>query len=214
LLDTCAIHVKDFLIDDSDMKDNAVLQRRFWHRGGLLVAVPVAAAALLLAGLVGSAPAAKVVGKDGSVYACYKAKGKGKGDVRLVAKKAKCKRGERKVNWSATGPAGAAGQNGAPGAQGAQGLAGPSGAAGLEKQVTELTTRVESLEATLDGVTNQTLTETIATVGDLCDQTEDLTNQANGVVGSLEDTALDGIIPLGLELLVPNLPGELSPFSC
>lgn len=193
------------------MKDSAVLQRRFWHRGGLLVVVPLAAAALLLAGLVGSAPAAKVVGKDGRVYACYKAKGKAKGSVRLVAKKGKCKRGERKVNWSVAGPTGAAGQNGA---QGLPGPPGPAGASGLEKQVSELTTRVESLEATLAGVTNLTLTETIATVGDLCEQTEDLTSQANGIVGSLEDTALDGIIPLGLELLVPNLPGELSPFSC
>lgn len=173
--------------------------------------VPLAAAALLLAGLVGSAPAAKVVGKDGRVYACYKAKGKAKGSVRLVAKKGKCKRGERKVNWSVAGPTGAAGQNGA---QGLPGPPGPAGASGLEKQVSELTTRVESLEATLAGVTNLTLTETIATVGDLCEQTEDLTSQANGIVGSLEDTALDGIIPLGLELLVPNLPGELSPFSC
>jgi hypothetical protein len=210
-VDTCAIYVKESLIDDSRMKDNAVLQRWFWHRGGFLVAVPLAAAALLLAGLVGSAPGAKVVGQDGKVYACYKAKGKGKGNVRLVAKQGKCKRGERKVNWSVAGPAGAAGQ---PGATGAAGAPGPAGSTALEKQVTELTTRVESLEATLAGVTNQTLTETIATVDDLCEQTEDLTAQANGLVGSLEETALDGIIPIGLELLVPNLPGELSPFSC
>jgi hypothetical protein len=192
------------------MKDKAVLQRRFWHRGGFLVAVPLAAA-LLLAGLVGSAPAAKMVGKDGKVYACYKAKGKGKGNVRLVAKKGKCKRGERKLNWSVAGPAGAAGQAGATGAPGSPG---PAGSTALEKQVTELSTRVETLEATLAGVTNQALTSTIAGVDALCEQTEDLTTQANGIVGSLEDTVLDGTIPLGLDLLIPNLPGELSPFSC
>ena len=205
------MYVKECLSDDLRMKDIAVLQGRFSHRGGLLVAVPLAVVALLLAGLVGSAAAAKIVGKDGKVYACYKAKGKAKGSVRLVAKQGKCKRGERKVNWGATGPAGVAGQNGTPGPQGAPGLAGTSG---LEKQVTELSTRVASLEATLAGVSNETLTDTIASVGALCEQTADLTTQANGIIGSLEDTTLGGIVPLGLELLVPNLPDEVPEFAC
>ena len=196
------------------MKDIAVLQRRFWHRGALSVAVTLFAAAVLLAGLVGSASAAKVVGKDGKVYACYAVKGgkgKAKGSVRLVSKGMHCKRGERKVNWSVSGPAGAAGQNGPAGTPGAPG---PAGASGLEKQVSELTTRVESLEATLAGVTNSALTGALADVNALCGQTEELTAQANGIVGSLQDTTLDGLIPLGLELLVPNLPAELAPFSC
>jgi len=196
------------------MKDIAVLQRGFWHPGGRLVAVPLAAAALLLAGLVGSAPAAKVVGADGKVYACYQVKqgkGKQKGSVRLVTKNAHCRRGERKVNWNVTGPPGAAGQNGAPGAVGPPG---PAGSSGLEKQVTELTAKVETLEATLAGISNLDLTGALDNVDALCDQTEDLTEQANGIVGSLDDAGLGGIIPGGLELLIPSLPGELSPFSC
>ena len=88
------------------MKDIAVLQRRCWHRGGLLVAAPLAVAALLLAGLVGSASAAKLVGTDGKVYACYQAKqgkGKAKGSVRLVAKNAHCRRGSASCNWGVAG---------------------------------------------------------------------------------------------------------------
>lgn len=214
------------------MKDTAVLQGRFWHRGGLLLVVPLAVAALLLAGLVESASAAKLVGKDGRVYACYQVKqgkGKAKGSVRLVTKKAPCKRGERKLNWGVAGPPGAQGATGQSGAAGPQG---PPGTNGLEKQVTELSTRVESLEATLAGVTNDTLTQALTTVNGitnaqlqetigsladvnaLCEQTEDLTAQANGILGSLEETALGGLIPIGLSLLVPNLPNELSPFSC
>lgn len=193
---------------------------------------PLAVAALLLAGLVGSASAAKPVGKDGRVYACYQVKqGKkvAKGSVRLVAKKAHCRRGERKLNWGVAGPAGPAGPAGANGVAGAQG---PAGTNALEKQVTELSTRVESLEATLAGVTSETLTqalatvdgitnaqllETISSVADvnaLCQQTEALTAQADGILGSLEETALGGVIPIGLSLLVPNLPDELGAFSC
>jgi len=199
------------------MKDTAVLQRRFWHRGGLLLVAPLVVAALLLAGLVESASAAKLVGKDGRVYACYQVKqGKkaAKGSIRLVAKKAHCRRGERKMNWGVNGPAGPAGANGAAGAQGP---AGPPGNPGLEKQVTELMTRVESLEATLAGVTNLELQEAIGAVANvtaLCEQTEDLTAQADGILGSLEETALGGVIPIGLSLLVPNLPDELGAFSC
>ena len=69
------------------MKDTAVLQRRFWHRGGLLLVAPLVVAALLLAGLVESTSAAKLVGKDGRVYACYQVKqGKkaAKGSIRFT----------------------------------------------------------------------------------------------------------------------------------
>ncbi len=56
----------------------------------------LAAVALCAAVIVGEASAAKLVGKDGKVYACYKAKGKRKGAVRLVAKNATAARVKRR----------------------------------------------------------------------------------------------------------------------
>ena len=63
----------------------------------------VLAAVLCLSLLVSSAGAARLVGKDGRVYACYKTKGKAKGQVRLVAKRGKCHHGEKKVSWLGRG---------------------------------------------------------------------------------------------------------------
>ncbi len=175
------------------MKDDAVLQRRFWHRSGLLVATPLAAAALLLAGLVGSASAAKLVGKDGKVYACYQVKqggGKAKGSVRLVAKSAHCRRGERKLNWGVAGPSGS---QGAPGATGTPGAAGAPGAPGANAtQVSELVTRVEALESTLQGVTNGALTGALTTVDGLTGQVSGLTGDLSGLTGQLGD--LEGLV--------------------
>jgi hypothetical protein len=69
--------------------------------------------------------------KDGTVTACVKKKG---GSMRALVKGTKCKRGEKKVAWAATGPpgiVGAAGASGADGGAGATGSTGPStGAAG------------------------------------------------------------------------------------
>ncbi len=73
------------------------------------------------------------------------------------------------------------------------------------------------MEGTLKGITNQSLTEAVASVADvsaLCTQATALTTQVNGIADSLESTVLGGIIPIGLELLVPGLPTALSPFSC
>lgn len=196
------------------MKDNAVHQGMWKYLNGRWLIALSAGVALLLAGLVGSAPAAKMVGKDGKVYACYKAKGKAKGSVRLVAKRGKCKRGERKVSWGAAGSQGLPGPQGAAGVNGAVGATGPAGSSELEAKVTELTTRVDTLEGVLEGVSNEALTDALANVNALCTQATDLTDQVNSVATALEDTALGGIIPLGLQLLVPGLPAELPDFTC
>ena len=113
------------------MKDKAVLHGTFNHHKGLWGLALLLSAALLLAGFA-EAASARIVGKDGKVYACYRVKGKPKGAVRLVAKKARCKRGERKLNWGVAGPAGAPGAAGANGAQGQSGPPGPAGVSGLE----------------------------------------------------------------------------------
>lgn len=173
------------------------------HRLGPWLVALLVGATLLLAGLAESTAAARVVGKDGTLYACYRVKGKPKGAVRLVAKNAHCKGSERKVKWAMFGgPV----VPGAPGAQGPVGQTGATGPAGDAGQITALTERVEVLESTLAG--------TVADVNALCTQASGLTTQVNSLTTALGDTALDGIIPIGLELLVPGLPTTLPPFTC
>jgi hypothetical protein len=127
-----------------------------------MVALALLAAALCAAVIVGGASGA-IVGKNGRVYACYKAKGKNKGAVRLVPKKGKCRKGEKKVSWSVAGPAGQSGENGQNGENGAGGEGGAGGEKGtaatqtLEKQVQSLTSKLTSLESVLKGITNNEL---------------------------------------------------------
>ena len=77
-----------------------------------MLALALLAAAALCAALAGDAGAAKLVGKDGKVYACYRTKGKAKGAVRLVAKHKHCRKGEKKISWNVTGKHGEVGQDG------------------------------------------------------------------------------------------------------
>ncbi len=76
----------------------------------------VAASALLALALAPAASAAKI-------YTCAN---KG-GAIRLVSAKTKCKHGERKVSWNASGPAGAPGAAGSPGVAGSPGAPGTNG---------------------------------------------------------------------------------------
>jgi hypothetical protein len=193
------------------------------------VAVAVLAGALLFGLAVESSSAAGIVGRDGKVYACYRTKGKAKGTVRLVAKKKKCRKGEKKISWNATGPAGVAGENGSGGEPGG---GGETGATGLEGRIEKLTDRVETLESKLKGITNAALGEVIsklqgvsgkqlqdavaavADVNALCTQATTLTSQVNSLGTALGGTALTGVIPLGLGLLVPGLPSSLPAFGC
>jgi hypothetical protein len=201
-----------------------------------VLALALLAAVALCAALSTDAGAAKLVGKDGKVYACYKAKGKSKGAVRLVAKKGKCKRGEKKISWNVGGPAGEAGQGGESGSSGESGAAGEAGSAGvkgLEGRVQALTTKVTSLEGILSGITNSDLTgllaklqgisgtqlqETIASLADakaLCAQASLLTARANEFTAGFGGLSLNGILTgLGGVLNVPTLAAPLSSFSC
>src|SRR4051812_17662255 len=82
--------------------------------------------------LGGSALAADSLTGAGSsseqIYVCVKKSGKGKGQMRVVSAKAKCKKSERKTSWATQGPAGPAGPSGPSGvtAAGASGV--PTGA--------------------------------------------------------------------------------------
>jgi hypothetical protein len=198
-------------------------------------ALALVAAAALCVGLVASAGAVKLVGKDGRVYACYKAKGKAKGAVRLVPKKAHCKKGQKKISWGVTGPAGesgAGGENGSNGQGGVGGEGGTPGTKGLEQKVQSLTSQLATVESVLKGITNTDLTGMLAKlqgvsgtqlqeavgsvvkVNELCSQASKLTNQSNALGTTLGGLKLLGNLPpLELEKTVP-VPAPLSTFAC
>lgn len=181
------------------------------------------------------ASAAGLVGKDGKIHACYKAKGKGKGTLRVVrSAKVKCPKKWKKVSWYAAGkggPQGEAGTNGTPGETGTNGSSGLPGTTGtvtvkaLEGKVTELLNKVTSLGTILNGINNQQLKEAIASVADvkaleaavgsLCSQSSALTSQLNAVESALGGLSLNAVLTtLGGVLNIPTLPGPLSSFSC
>lgn len=183
----------------------------------------LASSALLFAGFCEPASAKRhpLVGGDGKIHACYRVKGKPKGALRAVrSRKVRCRRGERKVAWAVATVAGPAGAGGAQGTAGSEGTAGEAGTQStlttkLTEQVDSLSTRVDSLEATLAGVTNAdllALVDSLPAIDSLCKQSEELTEQVNllqDVVGGL---GLEGV--LGGLLKIPPLPTELEPFTC
>ncbi|HET7589977.1 MAG TPA: hypothetical protein VFK14_07300 [Solirubrobacterales bacterium] len=190
--------------------------------------LPLLVGALILLCVPASASARYPVAKDGRIHACFKAKGKRKGTLRVVRNaKVRCPRRWRKVAWRASGlpgPQGEQGPRGDSGATGATGAAGAQGAPGrnenvvvdeLEDKVTELLTKVQGLEAILGGVTNQQLQEAIAAVpvvGELCGQAKALTEKT-GELG----TALGGlgtILDTLTILALPSIPSALEPFEC
>jgi hypothetical protein len=202
------------------------------RRIAVLALVSLVAVALWAAAPAG---AAKLVGKDGKVYACYKAKGKARGAVRLVPKKGKCRRGERKISWGSVGPAGNPGQSGENGSGAENGSAGESGAAGikaLESKVQGLTSKISTLEGILQGVTNtdllgvvsklqgisptqlQEAVAAVANVKALCTQANVLTTRANELGSVFGGIKLGGLVPNLLELVVPKAPPALQQFGC
>jgi hypothetical protein len=202
-------------------------------RIGTLVLALLAVAALCTAVIVGAASGA-LVGKDGKVYACYKAKGKRKGAVRLVAKNAHCRKGEKKVSWSAAGQSGENGSNGENGVGGEGGAGGEKGLTtqGLEKQVQSLTSKLTQLESVLKGITNtellgalgklqgvsgaglQEAVAKVPVVNTLCKQSGLLTTQANALRTAVDGIELGGTIPPLLNLITPMVPAPLESFSC
>lgn len=172
------------------------------------LSLALAACLLLFAG--GTASAASPVTKDGRIHACYKAKGKGKGALRVAqGGKARCPRKWRKISWQATPVPGPRGQAGAPGTSQVQ---------DLEGRVSQLLTRVEALEGVLKGITNQELLVAVdlsPVVQALCTRTSVLTSQVNLLEGVLGGLSLNGVLTtLGGLLNVPSLPGPLPAFSC
>jgi hypothetical protein len=184
-----------------------------------IACVSLLAFALLAAG---AAPASAhlLLAKDGRIHACYKAKGKGKGTIRVVRNnKVRCPRKWRKVSWVATSLQGVPGPQGAQGPQGDRGQPGLAGVVSveeLESKVGELLTRVESLEGILKGITNASLKEAIGAipvVESLCGEAEELNEQTTalgntlGSLGSVLEVAL-------LAFKAPTVPTALPSFSC
>lgn len=218
------------------MNSNAVPQ--FGVKAGFLVSA--LAAAMLLVGLCSTSFAASPVGKDGTIHACYKVKGKPKGTLRVVGAQKRCKRGERKVVWSASGQggqSGAAGQNGQGGSSGSQGQGGTDGTSSanevaLKTQIASLNVKIDGLEkilggltngdllgavSTVKGLTNTNLTETVDAlplVSSLCDQNEEMAEQINLISGVVKNLGLSSALEaLGL-LVIPTLPTDLPTLGC
>ena len=183
------------------------------------------AVALILAGVAGSASAAPLVAKDGRIHACYKVKGKAKGTLRVVrSARVRCPRGWKKTAWNASGAPGAGGENGGngvgePGSAGGNGAAGTAGTnakvSSLESKVTELLTKLRSLESVLAGVTNAQLKEAIGNVpvvATLCIEAKKLNEQSNGLGTALSQlSTVVGTLPV---LGLPTIPAALPAFGC
>jgi hypothetical protein len=178
-----------------------------------------AAAMLLFAGPAAAGP----VGKDGKIHACYRAKGKQKGALRILLRGKRCRRGERRVAWTAastgagTSPAaGSPGQQGQPGQAGAPGGAGTAGGTGatpdisaLLAQIDALTKRVEALEAVLKGITNADLLGQLPTIEALCKQGSDMSDAFGALTDGIEKIGI-----IGGTLDFSSLPAPPPSFSC
>jgi hypothetical protein len=166
---------KDFLAEMACMKRIASPHASIETRLRPAPAVALAAVVALLVGLVGTAGAAPPIGRDGTIHACYRVKGKQKGTLRVVpSAKKRCKRGERKVTWSVAGTGGqtgTSGQSATGGQAGAAGQAGQTGTTGssgneavLQSKIASLTLRLEGLEGILNGVTHGDLLGVLGTL--------------------------------------------------
>ena len=157
--------------------------------------------------------------------------------MRLVTKKGKCRKGEKKVSWSAAGPSGEGGENGQNGENGVGGEGGAGGekglgTAGLEKQVQSLTSKLTQVESVLkginpgelagmlsklQGISPTQLQEAVASatkVNALCSQTKELTNQSNGLGTAIGGLSLIGALPESNSTKAAPIPNPLSSFSC
>ena len=212
------------------MNPKAVPQQEVKTGLGRVSLLLFALVGLLSVALAGTALAAPAPGANGQVSACYRLKGKAKGAMRVVPAGKKCKKGERKLAWSVTGPPGAAHRR--PGRSGSAGRGGcerdqrerrharrPGTASlALETKIASLTLQVESLEGILAGVTNSGLTQAVKAVpqvGALCTQATSLTSQSNQLGTALGGLSLNGILTgLGGLLNIPAVPTALPAFTC
>ncbi len=106
----------------------------------------IAALGLLLpAGVISADAARAATPSKARLYACAKKSG---GSLRLVGRKTKCRRSERKVSWNVAGDQGAQGPRGVAGLPGTTGPTGPQGLPG----VTNIVTGVKDLTLNAPGL--------------------------------------------------------------
>lgn len=74
------------------------------------------------------------------------------GEMRLVVKGKKCKKGEKKLKWNTKGPTGATGPQGVPGQQGPQGAAGVTGPPGAYDTFDQTGKKIGPLVGIFSGV--------------------------------------------------------------
>lgn len=86
-----------------------------------LTIVPVAYAVLLLGVLATASPS-----HAATLYACVKRNG----DAHIYTRKPRCRRGQRRISWGNSGPAGTSGEPGSKGDPGSRGEAGAGGETG------------------------------------------------------------------------------------
>jgi hypothetical protein len=130
----------------------------------------------------------------------------------------KCHRGEKKLTWNKKGKhgqAGAAGQAGEPGPQGPSGITDDllNTITLQQAKIDTLTQQLAGLASQLNAVTQQ-LNGLSPQVAALCTQMTAVTGQSDALRTVVSGLALTGLIPAGLVLNIPALPGALGPFSC
>jgi hypothetical protein len=132
------------------------------HRAAVLVAAAIAVAtgAVIVQGASSQSEA-------GVIHAC---KHRSTGQLRAVLDPSRCRKSERRLSWSVTGPAGPQGPAGEPGAAGAAGPPGPPGPAGPKGDTGPGLTSLNDLHGlacTREGCSTGTVELEIADDGDI-----------------------------------------------
>jgi len=170
-------------------------------RSALVLALAAVAGLALLAAPA-SAKRRTLVGHDGKIHGCYRVKVKPKGMLRVVrARHYHCRRGERKVAWSAAATAGPSGVNGQDGQAGTTeattttSTTTTSKEAALESEIAGLTTKVENLEGLVEGLVGE-VGAANGLLGEVCSQTQALTGVTNELGAEFQNllTTLTGTL--------------------
>jgi hypothetical protein len=121
------------------------------------ILVPLSVALVALAGA--AVAATQIPDRNGVIHGCRKVQG---GALRVVARDAACRRGEKPLSWNRRGPVGPAGPAGAAGPAGPKGEQGPQGPAGPQGPEGPGVASFESLAGTACTIAGQAGTISIA----------------------------------------------------